>query len=1447
MYSIITVTDGIERTIYDPSIGSFLVQSPKLTEELNQPGSLEFTLLYGHDAFGHLEALKTYVTAYKDDEEIFYGRVLSVEPNVLLGTEEIVCEGAISFLNDGYLPPDPRNSSTGTYTHQTQTAEEFFNRVIDAYNADVDDYRRMFTVGEVSHSRKSESREYQITNYMSAKEALENELINQYGGFLRIRADEEGYLIDWIESYGRTNEGTVELGENVITQTNRMSGEDMFTAIRPVGKDGLIHSTIPVIDIYSEEDMLSYGRVIKNVDFPNITTEAALLAAGSSLAERISKTLYISSEISLLDLHVVDEEEPDVRLGDEFNNISGLENVSLVVSSRTSDFENPQNDSISLKNAKSLEGNGLDDFRNDGNSLSKRSAKNSGGVGMALKYYSEAVTELGSQVKIVANNITLAADKLMQIHADQFIQTGANLETLSTTVLNTTSLVQHIEGTGVIQNSEAITTLAGQFEVTRDPSDSLWRVKLIEGAQLQVQKDGIYSDVVNLDGMSSAIQQTASGIRAEVNSAKSELSSSIEQTAESIRSEVNAANSTIYSSITQTASNIRAEVASVDSALSTSIEQTAGEIRSEANAASSTIYSAISQTASQIRSEVATIEGNMHSAINQTASSIMLEVSKNAKVFHQYSDPASTETVKDKDLWIKDAGVQTHGKAANFTYGELGDFKLADFYGSEIYVRKNGEWVKIGGDQLTEYNTARLEVDEGRISMITDSMSGDYAEFIVELGRIHSRVEDVEEGLTSAIEQTASMIRSAVWTANSEMYSEIIQTQSMIRTEVGDAESNLRSEFTQTAAGLNAKIGNKSRVFRYNRSPIRHADARALLAQMWNDGELVSGDLWVYDPSVRTHGEAAQKTYGALATNTYADFYGCDIFEVLGADNVRRIGGDQLANLVSADIGITKEHFNYVTGSADGRIGALEVSRDQIKTSVVDLRRDLGSSITQTASEIRSAVWASQSQIYSSISQTASAIRLEVTNKIESVSSSITQTASQIRSEVNTANSRIYSAITQTASQIRLEVTNKIESVSSSITQTASQIRSEVNTANSRIYSSITQTASQIRLEVTNKVSSLQSQITQSANKIALVVKNGGIDAASIVTAVNAQTGSGTIRLKADMIKLDGAVTIADVLELGDNANAYLHNSELEDPEIIHSMSFDQETATVNCGYGNWPVGDVIVRASKSNNVLTLYTMDGEEITFSKATTLSSSWSGSNSARVLTMTAKQNNTTVATRTVGIGTTLNSHDIDLSVDSNGTPTYTPPTGGVTGLIDCPVKIAQLVSGGSTTYYTKSIQFNTNSLLQEKTATSNGSVTPDSSYIGLKKVTVNVSPATVSSITASSVDPSYPNDSNGNNITVTLSSGATTTQAITLNKGSWSSGHIAVNAYLGDTSGTRFDRIWIDVPNASGFNKNESTYNTYQSQQVASFKYNALTANTYMYWTVGGKKYHIVVNA
>ena len=156
----------------------------------------------------------------------------------------------------------------------------------------------------------------------------------------------------------------------------------------------------------------------------------------------------------------------------------------------------------------------------------------------------------------------------------------------------------------------------------------------------------------------------------------------------------------------------------------------------------------------------------------------------------------------------------------------------------------------------------------------------------------------------------------------------------------------------------------------------------------------------------------------------------------------------------------------------------------QIRSEVSDDIIGLNSSITQTASQIRSEVSDSVIGLNSSIAQTASQIRSELSDSVNGLAISISQTASQIRSEVSNSISGLNSSITQTASQIRSEVSASVNGLNSSITQTASQIRAEVANSNSTLYSVFEQSLSGFRSEVNDTLTGYSATISQSANSI---------------------------------------------------------------------------------------------------------------------------------------------------------------------------------------------------------------------------------------------------------------------------------------------------------------------------------------------------------------------------
>ena len=171
--------DGVE--IFNPNnMNTLLVTEAQLSEQLNEAGALRFTLAHGHPKYGELEGMASYITAYDDNDVIFYGRVMETPFPSFSGTITYECEGALSFLNDSEVTP----SKTAT----TRTAQGFFEWCIAQHNADIDnDPRRTFEVGNVTVSDKNKSEKYQISSFTQTKTAIENNLLNVYGGYLKVR------------------------------------------------------------------------------------------------------------------------------------------------------------------------------------------------------------------------------------------------------------------------------------------------------------------------------------------------------------------------------------------------------------------------------------------------------------------------------------------------------------------------------------------------------------------------------------------------------------------------------------------------------------------------------------------------------------------------------------------------------------------------------------------------------------------------------------------------------------------------------------------------------------------------------------------------------------------------------------------------------------------------------------------------------------------------------------------------------------------------------------------------------------------------------------------------------------------------------------------------------------------------------------------------------------
>ena len=304
--------------VYDSTdLNTYPVLSPSLEEELNGAGTLTFTLLPGHPNIDALKEMQTYVTAWRDDEEIFYGRVLTTS-TLIDGQLEVTCEGNLTFFMDSEV-------SKGTYN---ETVAAFLSRLIDNHNSQTETAKH-FHLGEVTvpkaieideETHQTKKWEFKIGGFATTKSTLESLILGQFGGYLRVRPDGQGgHLLDYIKDFSRPNVQPIRIGHNIVDKSEKRSGEAIFTKLRPIyGENSTIEGltqadvTLPNVTIDGPflvlNDLLQrYGTIVHTESFEKekekVTTKKACLAKAEEFIQRMGTQVPSSCDISFVDFY----------------------------------------------------------------------------------------------------------------------------------------------------------------------------------------------------------------------------------------------------------------------------------------------------------------------------------------------------------------------------------------------------------------------------------------------------------------------------------------------------------------------------------------------------------------------------------------------------------------------------------------------------------------------------------------------------------------------------------------------------------------------------------------------------------------------------------------------------------------------------------------------------------------------------------------------------------------------------------------------------------------------------------------------------------------------------------------------------------------------------------------------------------------------------------------
>ena len=292
--------------LYDPRLATpedkLLIRDPSVHLAVGKAGDMAFTLQPDHPYLGNLRRMSGLVELLDDSIPIYRGRIIR-DTKGFYNAHCIETEGIMAALNDSLIPPFAYpDDFAEDAAYQAAAAggnvvEYLFKWFLHQHNSMVSAEQQIkpgiCTVTDPNNyiSRSS-------TEYLTSMEAIRGKLSDSsLGGYLLIRYESDGNYLDYYAELPLTNTQPVEFATNLLDLNSEVDGTQIYTAILPLGKDGLDLSALPDGDlsddlvksgltIYSKSGVATYGRITRHVKWEDVTVAANLQTrAKSALAD----------------------------------------------------------------------------------------------------------------------------------------------------------------------------------------------------------------------------------------------------------------------------------------------------------------------------------------------------------------------------------------------------------------------------------------------------------------------------------------------------------------------------------------------------------------------------------------------------------------------------------------------------------------------------------------------------------------------------------------------------------------------------------------------------------------------------------------------------------------------------------------------------------------------------------------------------------------------------------------------------------------------------------------------------------------------------------------------------------------------------------------------------------------------------------------------------------
>lgn len=302
--------------IYDPRAEDLIIRDPDCHLAVGSSGELAFTIDDDHPYIHTLTKLKGVLELRADGRAIYKGRIRKDTRDFNL-SRRIETEGLLACLNDSIIPPfsfpDDWLGDAGYIAAAASgnVIQYFLAWLLAEHNRQVGPEQQIL-LGDVTVADPNNYISRASSEYLTTMEVVRQKLEDLLGGYLLVDYSGAVPVLNYYADLPLTNVQPVEYGENLLDLVTETDAVETYTAILPIGADGLTIGELPdgeispgfvkegsIIYSQSAEEQYDGLRITRKVEWKDVTIATNLqtkaLAQLSTEGPMLAQTITVQA------------------------------------------------------------------------------------------------------------------------------------------------------------------------------------------------------------------------------------------------------------------------------------------------------------------------------------------------------------------------------------------------------------------------------------------------------------------------------------------------------------------------------------------------------------------------------------------------------------------------------------------------------------------------------------------------------------------------------------------------------------------------------------------------------------------------------------------------------------------------------------------------------------------------------------------------------------------------------------------------------------------------------------------------------------------------------------------------------------------------------------------------------------------------------------------------